>query len=138
MSHIHQTKKEVLAEIRERLEKNPNIGLYEFVGSIMKSKGIDVDINNLKDIREKAKQLNAKNKKEIAIALSEYKKDYNRAIENFDKSIHKILLSRVIFNNLVFSGNNALKPLAIISFFFPSFKADSNSLLGLSDFITIL
>ena len=87
--NIRHTKKEVIAEIRNRLEKNPNVGLYEFVGSMLQSKGIDVDINNLSDIREKAKQLNAKDKKEIAIALAEYKKDYDKAIENFDKSVHK-------------------------------------------------
>lgn len=91
-NEVRKSKKEVLDEIRLRIRENPDVGVHEFVGQMLQARGIDVDINNPKGISAKVKSLKGKEKKEIVIALEEYKKEYELAIKEMEKGNMKNII----------------------------------------------
>lgn len=86
---IKDKRKEVLKEIKSRLDKNHNIGIDEFVADIVRSKGIEIEGDSHKAIGEAVKRLRGKDKKELVASLEVYKKSHDKAINDFDKGLHR-------------------------------------------------
>ena len=72
-------------EIKNRLNKNPSVGLYELIQSDLLALGKEVSIKNPTDVKKAIRGLSPTAKREVKKDVDVYKKEYDRAISEFEK-----------------------------------------------------
>lgn len=89
LDQVRKSKKVIIYEVKQRLEKDPNVGLHEFTASYLESKGIEVDRNNPREILERVKELKGRDRKKVGIAVKEYDREYRNAVEKLNSGLHR-------------------------------------------------
>lgn len=89
---IEKAKEATKKAISEKISKNPNVGLYEFVGSKLSEMGYECpDISEPEDVRKAVSKLSPSDRKAILKDFKEYNEEYTEAVAQFTKGTHSVL-----------------------------------------------
>lgn len=123
LKEIRDAKKQTQKMLREKLKQNPNIGMYEFLASELKTYGVEVnDINDTEEIKRHLKALPTDKRKIIKKDAEAYKKVYGKALKDATKGKYDGLkdLPRAAIETIIKGAGAGMSVAAVINTLLPN------------------
>ena len=84
-AEIKETRARVLAELNNRIKENPNIGVHEWIERMLDGMNVPHEGKTPEELRDVVESLDRRQQKIIREGVGEYKKTYDKAIDEYQK-----------------------------------------------------